>query len=154
MPTTRIPDAGINSGRRFEYGSAAKHLEWTLSHDRTPAGVVRRWRVGEDFFGAVRTTQDAFRAADTYGRRVILSEEPALTGDPRYDAYLAAHAEWMALRSGDIDPPLWVGEAHRFLHKVWIPVKNTTYRATLLAHAPISFSHRGIWIDENSLVRL
>lgn len=87
-----------------------------------------------------RSTRDA-------GRNLLT--EPVLTGEPVIDAIVAAASEHVALRTGADFPP-WVSAKSRRLETFWYPGFDALF-ANALAHTPVSFSHRGIFIEADSL---
>ena len=48
-----------------------------------------------------------FRHADPEGRHRMITAEPPSTGDQRWDAFVAAVAEWLAVQHG-LEAPAWV----------------------------------------------
>lgn len=92
------------------------------------------------------------RGADEAGRGAVAlsSAEPPLTGDPRFDALLAASAEYLACRYG-LPGPLWTVTLDRFLpHSWWVtPLPSGRRHAMLWAPAP--FRRRGIYLDRHDL---
>ncbi|MCS6919941.1 MAG: hypothetical protein NZM28_09230, partial [Fimbriimonadales bacterium] len=70
----------------------------------------------------VRQFMDDFYAAAPETRAQLIAERPELTGDPRFDAYLAALAEHFAFHY-QLPTPAWVGEPERFLEQWWFPTQ-------------------------------
>jgi hypothetical protein len=67
----------------------------------TLAGVAMRVQGGEEFQFAVREFRDEFALrADDASRAKAIAERPEPTGDLRYDAYLGALAEHLAIAHG------------------------------------------------------
>lgn len=85
-------------------------------------------------------------------RAGLLEERPAPTGDPRYDALLAALAEHLAYHD-DLAVPDWVYDDDRFLEQWWFPVDLPAVRAEALVHSPGAFRIRGIFIGSGALER-
>ena len=120
----------------------------------TLAGVARRARLGEDFLHAVREFLDEFSLrADDRLRAEAIAECPQATGDPRYDAYLAALAEHLATVHG-LDRPPWSLEPGRFLGRFWFVSEVPGFRAISIAQAPAAFRRRGVFVPERSLHRV
>lgn len=122
--------------------------------DATLAGVAARTRVGEDFNHAVREFLDEFSLrAGERARTQAIAERPAPTGEARYDAYLGALAEHLAVACG-LERPPWSVEAERFLDTFWFVSDVPGFRASAIAQAPAAFRRRGIFIPERSLHRV
>jgi hypothetical protein len=118
---------------------------------QTLAGVARRER--ELFFPAVRELLDELALTQTDDqRRRAIAEEPAATGDQRFDAYLGALAELLAIRHGLAVPP-WTQHPSRFLDRFWFVSPVPGFRAIAIAQSPASFRRRGIFIAKGSLKR-
>ncbi|WP_205800900.1 hypothetical protein [Micromonospora thermarum] len=78
----------------------------------------------------------------------LLRDEPGLTGDPRWDALLAALAEHL-LAQADLAPPAWVDA--RVLRRAWFPAELAIHRADALAWAPAAFRKRGVYLSVHDL---
>ena len=100
----------------------------------------------------LRLVFEFLRAAEQDGHPLVLlvAAEPELTGDPRFDALLAAAAEDLCVEAG-IAPPSWVHEPFRFLNRAWWVSDLPSGRAQALVHAPASYRRRGIMIDRHDL---
>lgn len=85
-------------------------------------------------------------------RARLLGERPATTGDPRYDALIAALAQHLAYHDG-IEIPEWAYEADRFLEQWWFPIDLPSVRTDALVHSPAAFRIRGIFIGTGALDR-
>ena len=68
-----------------------------------------------DLYRAAIGALDEAMNADVASVSAWLDAEPALTGRPHADALVAAVAEHVAFHR-DIEAPIWVEHAHRFLH--------------------------------------
>jgi hypothetical protein len=73
----------------------------------------------------------------------LLADEPALTGDERWDALLAALAEHLAARH-DLAPPGWA--EFRVLRRPWFPAELAIQRAEALVWAPAAFRKHGVYL--------
>ncbi len=73
----------------------------------------------------------------------LLADEPALTGDERWDALLAALAEHLAARH-DLAPPYWA--EFRVLRRPWFPAELAIQRAEALVWAPAAFRKHGVYL--------
>ena len=135
--------------------------DWLAAHPppderytQSLAGIPVRVRAGDEFLVAVRELLDEFGLAVTDAqRRRAIEAEPGETGDRRYDAYLAALAEHLAVHN-DLDCPRWALSADRFLDRFWFVSDVAGFRATALAQSPMSFRRRGIFVPARSLVRV
>lgn len=89
---------------------------------REEAGLsLRAWRVLFGLTLPVATTGRGphggrggapFQVADHEQRRRLITAESPPTGDERWDSFLAALAEWLAVRTGT-DVPAWVHDDGR-----------------------------------------
>lgn len=85
-------------------------------------------------------------------RSSLLEQRPALTGDPRYDAFLAALAEHLAYHD-QLHAPEWVQDRDRYLEEWWFPIDLPAVRADALVHSPGAFRIRGIFLGSGALAR-
>lgn len=85
-------------------------------------------------------------------RQRMLEDEPAPTGNPRADAYLAAVAEHLAFRHG-LDVPDWALSETRFLHAPHFPAGLESLKAITLVESPTAFRRRLIFVDRDPLSR-
>jgi hypothetical protein len=83
-------------------------------------------------------------------RRKLVVDEPAPTGDERWDVLLAGIAEHVCALDGRAGP-LWVED--RVLDTFWFPDDTPAARAWAYAHAPAALRHRGVFIAAEDLVR-
>ncbi len=81
---------------------------------------------------------------------LLIAREPRETGDPRFDALLAAVAEDLAVHAG-VAPPAWVFKAGRTIDGLWWASDLPSARAHALVHTPASYRRRGIMIDRHDL---
>ena len=127
---------------------AAERLRETL------AGVSDRVRVGEDFGHAVHEFLDEFSLrGDDRSRAEAIADRPEPCGDARYDAYLGALAEHLAV-AHNLDRPAWSLEPERFLYRFWFVSEVRGFRAVSIAQAPAAFRRRGVFVPERSLHRV
>lgn len=105
------------------------------------AGDARRWRLIAEFL-------EEYRWEPVAVRRQLLSDEPASTGDERWDVFLAALAEHLAAREHRAAPP-WA-ESRR-LHRFWFPFSTRAARADAVVHAPAAFRRRGVYVAAQEL---
>lgn len=108
----------------------------------TEPDEARRLRLVFEF---LRGTQD-----DGHPLMLLVAAEPETTGDPRFDALLAAVAEDLCVRAG-LAPPGWVRAPSRFLDRAWWVSDLPSGRAQALVHAPASFRRRGVMLARHDL---
>jgi transcriptional regulator with XRE-family HTH domain len=96
---------------------------------------------------------DDFRGSSRPGRVALIAAEPASTGDPRFDAALAATAELFAAESG-IDVPDWVDGPDRFVEPWWFVASRPAFHAYALAHTPAVFARHGVFIAREVFERV
>lgn len=135
--------------------------EWLAAHPppaerlgQTLAGVSTRVRDGEEFSYAVREFLDEFSLREGgLSREEAIVERPEPTGDVRFDAYLGALAEHLAIAHG-LERPRWSVEPGRFLDRFWFVSEVPGFRAIAIAQAPAAFRRRGVFLPERSLHRV
>jgi len=120
----------------------------------TLAVVAARVREGEEFAHAVREFLDEFslRGSDDL-RAAAIAERPEATGEARYDAYLGALAEHLAL-AHELERPAWSVEPARFLDRFWFVSDVPGFRPVSISQAPAAFRRRGVFVPERSLHRV
>lgn len=117
------------------------------------AGVAQRVRAGEPFLPAVRELLDEFSLLPRDALRArAIAERPAETGDARYDAFLGALAEHLAL-GAQLDRPAWCSEPSRFLDRFWFLSDVRGFRATAIVQSPAAFRRRGVFVALGALER-
>jgi hypothetical protein len=98
----------------------------------------------------------AFRCVELFDRAPrserwrVVSGEPSSTGDARYDAMLAAIAEYLCAREGML-APAWVEDSSRFLDQWWFVSGLRSLHADAIVHSPVSFARRGVFITSGAL---
>lgn len=105
-----------------------------------------------NFWVCIGDFLDDWYAANRDQREEMLREEPPKTGDPRFDAYLAALAEHLAVTC-NLPVPEWTGKPERFLDRFWFPTAFKSLHATALVESPAAFRRRGIFIDRTAFMR-
>jgi hypothetical protein len=93
---------------------------------------------------------EEFRWEPSPDRLRLLQDEPATTGDERWDVLLAAVAEHLASSDGALEPS-WAED--RSLAQWWFPDDTPFARADALVRAPAAFRRRGVFIAEHDLAR-
>jgi hypothetical protein len=111
------------------------------------AGVLERasesdrWRLIAEFL-------EEYRWEPVERRHGLLTDEPASTGDERWNVLLAALAEYLAARDGRAAPQ-W-SEARR-LRRFWFPFNTRSARVDTVVHAPAAFRRRGVFVAAHEL---
>ncbi|GGL12247.1 hypothetical protein Sme01_68860 [Sphaerisporangium melleum] len=100
-----------------------------------------RWKLVWEFLEEYRWEPAASQPA-------LLADEPAPTGDERWDVLLAALAEHFAAQH-DLAPPEWAES--RVLRRAWFPAELAVQRADALAHAPAAFRKHGVYLSAKDL---
>jgi transcriptional regulator with XRE-family HTH domain len=88
---------------------------------------------------------DDFRGSSRPGQITLIAAEPTPTGDPRFDAALAAAAEYFAAEAG-IAVPDWVNGCTRFVEPLWFVASRPAFHAYTLAHTPAVFARHGVFL--------
>jgi transcriptional regulator with XRE-family HTH domain len=96
---------------------------------------------------------DDFRGSSRPGRGALIAAEPASTGDPRFDAALAATAEFFAAEGG-IEVPGWVDGPGRFVEPWWFVASRPAFHAYTLANTPAVFARHGVFIAREVFARV
>lgn len=94
-----------------------------------------------------------FRQADPDTRRRMITAEPPGTGDQRWDAFVAAVAEWLAVQHG-LEVPGWAYNRNRYLRRGWWITPMVSMRAWEYAGSPASFKNRGVYVHRESLANV
>jgi hypothetical protein len=95
-----------------------------------------RWKLVWEFLEEYRWEQAGAQPS-------LLQEEPAPVGDDRWDALLAALAEYLAARL-DLAPPPWAES--RVSRRPWFPAELQIQRAEALVWAPAAFRKHGVYL--------
>jgi hypothetical protein len=119
------------------------------------AELAEELAAGDTFSLALGDFLDRFYAHPT---PEALAQEPrrlapdsGRDGEVR-DAYLAATAEWLAMKYG-FPTPDWAKEPTRALRRPWFAVPYAGFRATLLLESPAAFRCRNLFVTANALSR-
>lgn len=110
-------------------------------HLRVAPDDGTRWRLIAEFL-------EEFRWEPRPARLGLLTAEPGGTGDERWDVFLGALAEHLALRDGR-RAPRWAEE--RRLDSFWFPFNTRAARADAIVHAPAAFRRRGVFLAPQEL---
>lgn len=88
---------------------------------------------------------DDFRGSPRPGRIALVADEPASTGDARFDAALAGVAELFAAE-GSIPAPVWVNGPSRFVTPWWFVSSRPAFHAYTLANTPALIARHGVFM--------
>lgn len=88
---------------------------------------------------------DDFRGSSRPGRIALLGDEPNEIGDARFDAMLAATAEFFAAEGGLV-APRWTQGNSRFVEPWWFVSSRPAFHAYTLAHTPAVFARHGVFM--------
>jgi hypothetical protein len=129
-------------GRNFcREMSVAAYRPMTLAdlarHLLKTADIKIRWKLVWEFMEEYRWEPDNIRPS-------LLIDEPAPVGDERWDALLAALAEYLAEKLPSA-PPAWA--ASRTLLQPWFPAELAALRAEALISAPAAFRKHGVYLS-------
>ncbi len=83
----------------------------------------------------------------------MIAADPPATGDPQWDAFVGALAEWLAASVGQCAPE-WTRDERRFLDHGWWVTPMNSMRAWEYAGAPVSFKRRGVHLHRDSLTNV
>ena len=149
-PAQAIQAVTLRQGARTDL-KAAGHLPpsgqaFTVADAGAAIGRI------EDEQTRLRIFFEFIRGADEIGTSALnlIVDEPALTGDQRFDALLAAAAEYISARWGR-PGPLWSVSIERFLDTAWWVSGLPSARAFAAVWTPATFRRRGIYLDRHDL---
>lgn len=134
-------------------------IEPELDYAASLVGLARSIRediAGNDRTWPVRKAAELvtrFHYADPESRQRMITAEPPSTGDQRWDAFVAAVAEWLAVRYG-LEVPAWAYHHSRYLRRGWWITPMMSMRAWEYAGSPASFKNRGVYLHRESLVNV
>lgn len=100
-----------------------------------------RWRLIAEFL-------EEYRWEPVEDRFGLLVDEPATTGDERWDVFLAALAEHLAAKDHRRGPA-WCES--RSLRQFWFPFNTRAARVDAVVHAPAAFRRRGVFVAPQEL---
>jgi transcriptional regulator with XRE-family HTH domain len=156
--------AALESGRHDATAGTIEDLVAAIGGRLTilPTRTRPVVEAGEDVAALVRAGRDdaAYREliqiADDLARehgalRVALTvTPPPPTGDPRFDAFLAALVEHR-LAEERLPRPAWTCDAHRVLTEPWFVVDLAAYRAKAKRTSPPSFRKHNVFVNAAEL---
>jgi hypothetical protein len=115
-------------------GDLARHLP-------SAEDEMLKWRLIAEFL-------EEYRWEPPEERLALLAGEPGSTGDTRWDVFLAALAEHLALRDHRRAPAWAEG---RPLESFWFPFNTRAARVDAIVHAPAAFRRRGVYVAPQEL---
>ncbi|MGK2957546.1 MAG: helix-turn-helix domain-containing protein [Acidimicrobiales bacterium] len=145
--------------RIVEASGMRLHIETQVDYAASILGLARSIREDidrGDTSSPVRKAAELahrFHHGDDHTRRRMIAAEPPTTGDVRWDAFVAALAEWLAVQADD-HVPRWAYDAARYLHFGWWVTPMKAVHAWEYAGSPASFQHRGVYIHRDSLTNV
>lgn len=80
----------------------------------------------------------------------MVADEPASTGDARWDALLGATAEHVCYHHR-VGVPRWSMSPERFLESWWFVSPYRSVHASALVATPAAFANRGVFVHADSL---
>lgn len=133
----------------------------TRPDSRTVAGLARAigadlQKDADDRTTPVRRAAELaarFERADQPTRAQMIAVRPASTGDPRWDSFIAALAEWLGVRRS-VSVPSWVHERERYLDRSWWVTPMRSLEAWEFAGSPASFQRHGVYVHRDSLINV
>jgi transcriptional regulator with XRE-family HTH domain len=132
-------DVEVIARPRMRRGTASlAELAQTIQQDLKDGGERDALRL---LFGFA----DDFRESSRPGAIELIAQEPAPTGDSRFDATLAGVAEFFATERG-IPAPGWVDQPDRFVEPLWFVASRPEFDAYTLANTPAAFARHGVLI--------
>ena len=134
----RILDSALPRRRWASLGALAIEVYDQLRADRDDLA----WRLCTEVF-------DDESTASGDETRLFVSRYPALTGDIRADALVAALGEWVCVRRGIATPP-WTREG-RVCRPFWFVNPLPGFHAMALRESPPSFAAHGIFVSRRDL---
>ena len=143
-PRAAILSVTLRRGARTDLMPAARALTLAdiAASIASTESEATRWRMFLEFR----------RGAAEVGRAALslIEAEPIMTGEPRYDALLAAAAEDITAHYGT-PSPLWTITRERFLTSAWWVSDLPSAGLYALAGTPAAFRRRGIYVDRYDL---
>ncbi|MBN7438537.1 hypothetical protein IUS38_23410 [Mycobacteroides abscessus subsp. abscessus] len=147
-PASAVRAVQLRQGHRTDLHPV--DLDTALSIDDTAAAIADAPTEAD----RLRVFFEFLRGADAAGPAAILlvTPEPSSTGDARFDALLAAAAEYLAARYG-LAGPLWTAMPERFLDRAWWVSDLPSAKILAIKWTPASFVRRGIYLDTHDLTQ-
>lgn len=147
-PATAVRAVRLNQGARTDL--QCHDLDTAISLQAAAVAIT-----------AAATTEDKLRVFFEFLRGSgaagpaalqLVEAEPQLTGEPRFDALLAAAAERCGARYG-VPGPMWTVLPERFLKHSWWVSDLPSAKPFAIKWTPASFRRRGIYLDAHDLTQ-
>ena len=138
----------MNAAELSAWGRKAVRARWDRVRRWTLARVAARTRQNPEEFGSA--LREFYREMGLRPDRMLISDRPARTGNPQYDAYLAAVSECVATRR-NWPAPDWIFDADRFLSAPYFGNAPAGMRAFLIHQSPLVFRLRNIFVEPQSV---
>ena len=106
----------------------------------------------EDALRLIYGFVDDFRGSPRAGKLELIAERPGTTGDRRFDALLAATAEFLSAE-GHIPAPEWADAQDRYVEPWFFVTPSPDLHAYALARTPIAFARHGVFIAREVFTR-
>lgn len=129
------------SGRSTAHGAAQEVRDCLTSENRQSA-MRAGWQLAGDLTAVPRDRVPSLTA-----------DAPDLTGDPRFDALLAAIVDHV-LTTARLPVPGWVSEDARTLTSPWDAEPVAALREAARAVTPVAIRRHGIWLDPDELINV
>jgi transcriptional regulator with XRE-family HTH domain len=142
-----------------EAAGSRLRVDARIDHSASIVGLARSIQPeisAGDYIMPVRKAAELaarFAGVDHEARHRMITAKPPETGDPRWDAFLAGLAEWLAVRAG-MPAPAWVRDDNRYLRRGWWVTPMESMRAWEYAGSPASFQSRGVYLHRESLINV
>jgi transcriptional regulator with XRE-family HTH domain len=146
-------------GQIVEAAGSRLRVEALVDHSVSVVGLARSIRAdvaAGDYVVPVRKAAELvgrFRGADQRMQLRMITARPPLIGDPRWDAFVAALAEWLAVQAG-LPAPAWVRDDSRYLRRGWWVTPMDSMHAWEYAGSPVSFQSHGVYLHRDSLANV
>lgn len=101
-------------------------------------------------FRVIARFLEFYDRADWPTRERMVKPRPDTTGSARYDALLAGIVEY-ACATHRVLAPSWVNDPEFFLDEFWFVSGMKSLQADAIAHSPISFKRRGVFLTQGAL---
>jgi transcriptional regulator with XRE-family HTH domain len=121
--------------------------------DRLSGSAGEGWSQALRQDGALRAVldlRDALGSATARDFARLVEAPPSLTGDTRWDAFIAAVVEDESA-TRDSAPPRWTNEGSRFVRPLWYLSDNKALHSWELATAPGAFVRHGVLAAKDEL---
>lgn len=117
--------------------------------------IAELMREEERYKHRLKLVFEFFRGVGDHGVDLpkLIEQEPPRVGDARFDAILAAAAEYVAYHHG-LTVPLWATDESRTLDYGWFIPEYQQARRWAMVHSPAAFKTRGIYIEERDLANV